>query len=381
MVEVHGNGPFTLPAVLVQHVPVVLKAAPGYRPQFVAAMRGEKDHNWLDLRAGAVLEGCDFRAAKWPVVLSGTGAWEVRNCRFHTTAVGHFCWHGGPSLEFTDCLLFCTGLTIFDLAAKDQVELTNNVIIAAPWPKGILCFSAPGGQSVTCTNNTMVCLDQEGMFLPQAGCTQPIAVEATGNIFQGGRVVPDGRQATASAGRAGTTCTSGLKSTAPPEQTEIGGRPTSPPGTSPWACRGSLAADGACLLPARCALRELPATESLPLVQALAKRMLKEGGVSTEAGPDWNLVGPGEAYVRALAAEKASKQPESGSSASRLPRLRPAPPSGGPFVLIRAGNEERGFVGLQEALYAASNTGDVIEVRTDGPFPGGSYPDRKRDMP
>jgi hypothetical protein len=82
--------------------------------------------------------------------------------------------------------------------------------------------------------------------------------------------------------------------------------------------------------------------------------------VGAGVGPDWELVGPGPAYVRALAA---AGKPVPAAA------LRPEAPAGGPFVLLRVGREVRGFVTLQEAADAAAN-GDTIELRTDGPCAG-----------
>ena len=76
-------------------------------------------------------------------------------------------------------------------------------------------------------------------------------------------------------------------------------------------------------------------------------------------GPDWDLIGPGDAYVKAL--EKAAGKP--------LPKeeLRPGPAAGGPFVLLRKEEAPRGYPSLDEAV-SAWRDGDMIEVRADGPI-------------
>jgi hypothetical protein len=78
-----------------------------------------------------------------------------------------------------------------------------------------------------------------------------------------------------------------------------------------------------------------------------------------DLGPDLSLVGPGEAYVRGLAAEGRPVPHD---------QLRPEPPSGGPIVLMHRG-QDRGFPKLSNAFDAAAD-GDIIEIRTDRPLDG-----------
>jgi len=73
-------------------------------------------------------------------------------------------------------------------------------------------------------------------------------------------------------------------------------------------------------------------------------------------GPKWELCGPGEAYVRALA-DQGKPVP--------IEKLRPAPPEGGPFVLLKNEKVVRGFAAFADALKARAD-GDTIEIRTDG---------------
>jgi hypothetical protein len=93
------------------------------------------------------------------------------------------------------------------------------------------------------------------------------------------------------------------------------------------------------------------------------------GADSRKVGPVWDLLGPGAAYVKAL--EQTTGQP--------LPpeRLRVEPVDGGAFVLLRGQEAPRGFATLQAALNAV-RAGDVIEIRTDGPFPGATVEDPQR---
>ncbi len=102
-------------------------------------------------------------------------------------------------------------------------------------------------------------------------------------------------------------------------------------------------------------IQRLPNPERFDSVRAATDEMIAKNKPS-EVGPDWNLVGAGEAYVRALAAEGRAV-PES--------ELRPERRDDGPIVLLRAGKEVRGYLTLKPALDAAQDQ-DVIELRTDG---------------
>ena len=102
-------------------------------------------------------------------------------------------------------------------------------------------------------------------------------------------------------------------------------------------------------------IQRLPNPERSLAVRAATEKMIAEHKLP-EVGPDWTLVGPGAAYVRALAAEGRAV-PDS--------ELRPERRDDGAIVLLRAGKEARGYVTLTEALDAAQDK-DVVELRTDG---------------
>jgi hypothetical protein len=109
--------------------------------------------------------------------------------------------------------------------------------------------------------------------------------------------------------------------------------------------------------------RLLPTPEAIAWLHGivdLAKQ--NEANDLPELGPDWETIGPGDAYVRALAARG---QPVSAE------KLRPEAPDEGPFVLLREGQPIGGHATLQEAINAALS-GDEIEIRTDEPFAGGN---------
>jgi hypothetical protein len=88
---------------------------------------------------------------------------------------------------------------------------------------------------------------------------------------------------------------------------------------------------------------------------------LRQRNSLTDTGPDMSLIGPGDAYVRALAA---AGQPVSEEN------LRPERPDAGPVLLLRNGNLAKVYEDLVMAIQDAQD-GDVIELRTDGTLSGG----------
>ncbi len=90
-----------------------------------------------------------------------------------------------------------------------------------------------------------------------------------------------------------------------------------------------------------------------PIVEAHRRKL-------PNAGPNLDTIGPGDAYVRALAA--------AGKPVSKN-ELRPEAEDGGPIVLLRKGKAIRGYALLHQALEAVAD-GDIIELRTDKEIAG-----------
>ena len=89
---------------------------------------------------------------------------------------------------------------------------------------------------------------------------------------------------------------------------------------------------------------------------AVEAQRRRSGGRLADVGPDAALLGPGEAYVRALA-----------TSGKPVPaaRLRPEALDGGPYVLLREGEEVRGYAALPEAIDAA--VANPVQSASDEP--------------
>lgn len=104
---------------------------------------------------------------------------------------------------------------------------------------------------------------------------------------------------------------------------------------------------------------KLPWAKAKPEIMALLEDARKRNELP-DLGPDLSLVGPGDAYLKALEAEGRSVIEKD---------LRPEALDDGPFVLIRDGKAVKGFAACQPAVEGALD-GDIVEVRSDRPFPG-----------
>jgi len=108
--------------------------------------------------------------------------------------------------------------------------------------------------------------------------------------------------------------------------------------------------------------RLVPADDYLPAIRQRLDPILSHPTLG-RIGPDWNSVGTGEAYVRALRAE---------GKDVRSAAFKAEPLPAGPVVVLREGQPPAGFKLLQEAVDAAV-TGDAIEVRTDANVGGAVF--------
>jgi WD40 repeat protein len=380
-IEVHGNGPFPVPAAELDGRGLVLRAAPGYRPVFVARADGEVPRRWLLVPGGEMLiEGCDFHSdVAFPGAFLGYGAppqpmapCTLRNCRFWVNGSENVLACSGPHLLVENCLFVCAPRNkLFWVGPQVRLELTNNLV----WLNRTLAIDAVYcNQPLRLTNNTFVGGPDSFLLLPpQAEApAQPVTVIAEGNVFpdcgllmgQNGRMPSEKvtRAQVSWQGRNNVYVRSRAAYVAfAEEKREV-------KSLNEWnqfwghAEPGSVEFPQAEMAMQFNALRLLPSDAALRAVRQAAEPLLQRlGAAGRTAGPDWDLVGPGDAYVKAL--EKASGKP--------LPResLRPEAVAGGPFVLLRNSETPRGYPTLQAAVDVWQD-GDVIEVRTDGPAPG-----------
>ena len=366
-IVVYGNGPFPLAPITVHDRALVLKAGAGFRPVFHRDESPMLDRQaWIALQGGAVdVEGCDFvtREIPWqrrPGFLGGkaSGPCALRNCRID----GKF-WYlqdvQTTSLTIENCALSLhMGLGM--LCAGCQVTLTNNVLWTGAHDL-LAEFHAPGGQTLRLVHNAIV--------FPTAVGNQTSGFILQGRAdIKGVTIVAEGNLINLNGGHHG----SGL----PIAQDEFSRRlrwqgkgnwyaglakvPTGLQGIAGWNS----------LLPEPEVdshdLPELPFAWSTDVPRNVKEATswwqsrlaaARDTSELADLGPDLSLVGPGDAYVRGLAAEGRPVPQD---------QLRPEPLSGGPVVLMHRG-QDRGFPKLSDAFDAAAD-GDIIEIRADRPL-------------
>ena len=387
-IEVHGNGPFALGLVRLQGKDLLLRAGAGYRPAFVPNRPlSQQDHAWFEIKDGALtVAGCDFRLPTNCIAFSGGGKpWELRNCRI--LSWGMIVDYAGPRLRVADSLV--SGRLW--LGAKAELDLDNNILRQGEYDT--IMLQSPGGQTVHLRNNTILCANRHASGLFSLLEAKDISVEAAGNIllFSGtytyrhlfsiqakdgrGRVRWSGRQ-NLYAGLSAPVIVWNEKATTNQLQ-DLEGKPLAADVKSPLSKLLGRDEEGSRLVPAdpqvngwctdepmlfqRQNVRLQDQAGIIRILREATARLRQRPGLA-DVGPDWNVVGSGDAYVRALAAAGKSVAKEN---------LRPEAMEGGPFTLLRGGKVVRGYDTLQNAINAAVN-GDVIDIRNDGPFPGGT---------
>ena len=376
-IEVRGNGPFDVPAAEVDGG-LILRAAAGCRPIFVARIQSGAQRPWLAVHGGdVVVEGCDFHSdtifPNWFFASSPeprlARSWTFRNCRFWVNGPRGLIACAVPRLILENCLIASAYTeSLLSLSPRVDLEMTNNLVTFL----GPHAIVAPGNQSLRLVNNT---IDGGLAFLQpplDEAPARPVTVIAEGNVFREFLLLGDSGIGMPSEKITRTQVKwqgennfyvhppnfyrpygrfehdkRELKSLA--DWNEFWGR--TEPGSIevPWIglqLGAALAFEP--VNPFRIARQE---------VEAVCRQLATE---AKNAGPDWDLVGPGKAYQRA-------RERTSGKLLSQE-QIRPPAPVGGAFVLV-SNREPRGYASLQAALDATLD-GDVVEVRTDGPFPG-----------
>ncbi|HET6879681.1 MAG TPA: protein kinase [Pirellulales bacterium] len=384
-IEIHGNGPFSIPRLRLDNKGLTVRAAPGYRPVLVAKDKLAYLAPWFEIYGGSItLDGCDFYSddANWAFLGEGP-QWEWRNCRFITH--GGLASLPGPGQRLTirDSLIWTIGspdLQVIHCRSDTQIELVNNVV----WTMnhGIVVDSASGGFKLTLARNTIFLGGSVGvratwLSLPKLEANAgPLEVHADGNLFDlrlaeldgaGGSLMAVPDEATTRAaveqralrwqGRENLYCgPQGPVVQAGKERIE---------GLAAWRKfwtsdeTGSIEpSDVSFTWDGARALHPPDAIDWLRQVVERAKQ--SEAKHLPDLGPDWDLIGPGDAYLRALAARGKPVAPAD---------LRPEPTEEGPFVVVREGKTVGGHITLRQAVDAAEN-GDVIEIRAEGPFDG-----------
>lgn len=368
MIEVHGNGPFTLGSILLRGKDLRLRAATGYRPQLVMS-KHLSTYYWFEIDKGDVdIEGCDLRCGNGMVCqcFRGTGeSWTFRNCRLLGSDVGMMSYEGSQ-LRFIDCLISgfaAPGYEGFGPGTGNcHLEMINSIVRNQGYQM-LQVRSDPDAKGTWTVNLQHNTLYVKGGLILQMGRKKyaQTRVAASANLmnvlgvannavlkeiggWQGRDNLYVGRQALMTVLEEVKDPVAGLKAWA-----EFWGADEERGHEAEWAhyAWDEVRRQGSD--PQR-AIQVLS-----PIAASLASQ---HGPAFQELGPDWALVGPGDAYVCAL---------EAAGKLVALDQLRPAPLADGPFVLIHADKVVRGFAKIGDAV-AAAVSGDVIEIRTDDPF-------------
>jgi serine/threonine protein kinase len=359
VIEIHGNGPFPVAPIKLENPGLTLRAAPGYRPEL--RLEATVQVKNAPLR----IEGCDLRCSRNGAALVVEGApGEIRGCRLTSQFFnGPLITYTGPGLTIDNCVLASSHYTLIGLGGGSQLHMTNNFVTTLT--SQCIYANSPGGQTIHLRDNILLAGIYHGVVTVNPGCERLIEVHAEGNVLrapplavQSAQVVGDWTKRVRWDGKNNLYWARMLA-----EQPPLPGKDKTR-GLAGWNTIWGHEEPGSRELPEiRFAWEEWTRQEPSAVladvrrsIEAAKKEHAKKLG---EVGPEWDLVGPGEAYVRAL--EKRSGQP------LRKEQLRPAPTAEGPFVLLRDNKEVRTFSVFVDAVNVAQS-GDVIEIRKDGPF-------------
>jgi hypothetical protein len=365
IIDFHGNGPFQVPRQQFKNKALTLRAAPGYRPVLVA-VAVERDHLQCD-NVELRVEGIDFRAHvglnfAW---FGGTGrSWGFARCRWLQNEGTGIAYHG-PRVQLEDCFMFLgQGGWLRSDSTKLDLDVKNCVI----WTH---CHSSSGlfhprkdaCWTVSLKDNTIL---MNTSFFPDGSRIEPntiLEVEAHRNVFSVAwpRDLNPWKDHFRWKGSynlyvdPGTSLRWKLDKEGKMEY-----------GLAAWEALTDTREKGE--KGSREAKEFYPAWAALDLADKVDRQIDVLRPLTAElrkthapalanVGPDWDLVGPGPGYLRARAAQGKPVPPE---------QMRPKTLEGAPFLIVRAGKPLKGYDDIDLA-FNATDDGDVIEIRTDGP--------------
>ncbi|HUY31561.1 MAG TPA: hypothetical protein VMV69_02195, partial [Pirellulales bacterium] len=185
-IEVHGNGPFKVPQVQLKNKGMVIRAAAGYRPRFVAPTDVSV---WFILHGGPlIVEGCDLEPGNRYIFQGGGAPWTIRHCRILKTNVGTI-EYDGPKLSISDSYLCGTRIGV---AGGAHVDLSGNIACMSNFIL-ILGPKAGAGHKVRLTRNTFSRCGPVVTLQNGDPTGDGVEIEAVGNIFDCDTAVWDRR--------------------------------------------------------------------------------------------------------------------------------------------------------------------------------------------
>jgi predicted Ser/Thr protein kinase len=344
LIEVRGPGPYVLPVLEIDAKGLHLRAAADARPVFVMPADAPMGAAWLTVLAGAKVEldGCRFQvSANEHRFLLGAGNWTLRRCVV-TVPDGHnpaMLLFSGERLQVADSLLvglFSHGT--IGLGEQAQAEFRNCLIYSGAYNFFSLNAGSANVSFERCSlllNGGLVGLGTE---VKQLQVRLKHCLVETSHLLQSSiereklRGVIQWHGADNAYHLRHHWAVFNSQQNQPVStlaewnqlwgNTEQNVRQLAEPvlPLSAWAW---------------------PTERAVPVLRTWAS--------DTTAGPDWDQVGAGAAYGRVLGAKP-----------------KPQPLEGGPIVLQRPGQPERGFLDLTTAS-GATQAGDTLELRTDTP--------------
>ncbi len=346
VIEIRSNE--RLPISMTEPVikSLAIRAGAGYRPWLVFVGNGT-----CEIKADFSVEGCDLdlRSGPFTPFDQKNSTWRFHRCRMWGDPAGYV-----SRMRFSESVFN----SIYGINAPTQGTATDyefdNCLIR--YSNLLIRYAGSSSHTLRLRNCTVYAVAGGHAHLAHLRENPQLTVEATGNVFhcqsQAKELInPQSLSQVTWIGA--DNCFSGtwyqiwegnvLKEQGLPAWNKLWKEPE----------RDSREVDFLAFEWGR--IQRLPNPERSLAVRAATEKMIAEHK-RPEVGPDWNLVGPGAAYVRALAAEGRAV-PES--------ELRPERREDGSIVLLRAGKEVRGYLTLTDALDAAQDK-DVVELRTDG---------------
>lgn len=367
VVEVQGNGPFVIGRIVLRDKGLRLRAAPGYRPRIVTSKTISGGYHWFNIENGVLeIAGCDLYCGPVPYgSFAGSGPhWEFRNCRILGGDLGMIGYRG-PKLRFIDCLI--SGFTppgnegFGPAEVPGALEMINTIVRTS----GYHFLQAPcdshaktGNWDIKLQHNTMLI---SGALTMGVGRKEwgKMKMETTDNVLQVAGVA----NAKVLKEIGGWTGRDNLY-VGPDAFVGMAEPGATPHNLATWSkFWGDKEQNGHQAEWAWYAWDEVRRKGQEPegvikvLAPVTAEIAKKQGNAFADLGPQWDIVGPGEAYVRALAA--AGKPVEKD-------KLRPSPLPEGPFVLLR-GDQVVGSYAAPDDAFVNAGDNDTIEIRTDDP--------------
>ncbi len=349
VIEMRANGPIPIAGQVVLNKTIDLRAAEGYRPRL--ELQGI-----VQLIGGSLrITGCDVFGNKPGHDLLGgsghtpgdAGLWEFHQCRF--LQKGGIDYLGGPGMKFKDSLVISTyGLRV---PSESTCSLENCVLVA-----GSYAFTGQGA-----TFHLRQSTVDAGYLVPLPEGDGKVKFDVEECLFRV-NFIPTGEE---------------LWQRGMPKGIEWNGKNNCYSATPVRSADNQVVASGLAAWETYLGRKEPGASvadwpefrfdiiqadeESVDKALAFYGQRVELARTSSDMhdlGPNVSLMGPGEAYVRALAAAGKPVAEED---------LRPEFLAGGPFTLLHTGASARGFADLQAAVNAAQE-GDVIEIRSDADF-------------